>query len=337
VNRIPQQFLDAYTTYAALQPPGAVIDPAGFEDGPENPLKQAVFAAALPSPMFLSARLDAVRPLVESARHRLNPVVEGTRVETASVAPPRIQPAPAPPIVILNPPSPPATQEVVEVPVPVAVPAGIVFLTAPEQKHQERKKEEHKPFATTAAASPAPNLNGRPAAHDPHRPAPPLVPPKKFRSPAEANLFNIVVRDLEQRNYPKSLTDLETWTERFRETDYVDERAYYYMLAYHGLGQPAKVLDFGNTLFQKDVSAAFADPMQVLSVAFVAASDIQQLPRLTRVQSTTAQAAGRVLLASLPVCFVPERKPREMSEADWAKSRADLDALARDVLKRVAH
>jgi len=336
VNRVPQQFLDAYTTYAAVQPPGAVIDPAGFEDAPENPLKQSEFASALPSPAFLSARLDAVRPLVVSARARLNPIVEGTRVDTASLAQPLPQPAPAPPIVILNPPAAPAAPEVVEVPVPVAVPAGIVFLT-PQQQPRQEHSQDHKPLTTAAATGPVPNLNGRVAPHDPpHRPAPPLAPPKKFRSPAETALFNTVVRDLEQRNYPKSLTDLETWTERFRETDYADERAYYYMLAYHGLGQPAKVLDFGGTLFQKDVSVAFADPMQVLSVAFVTASDIQQLPRLTRVQSATAQAAGRVLLAALPVCFVPERKPREMSDADWAKSRADLDALARDVLKRAA-
>jgi hypothetical protein len=339
VNRLPQHFLDAYTTYAAIQPPGGVIDPAGFEDGPEDPLKEAEFASALPSPAFLASTLDAVRPLVVSARQRLNPVVEGTRVDTASVAPPRPQPAPVTPsVVILSPPAPPATQEVVEVPVPVAVPAGIVFLTTPQQQPGEEHKADHKPVTTTAAASPGRNLNARPAPHDPpHRPAPPLAPPKKFRSPAEAGLFNTVVRDLEQRNYPKSVADLDNWTERFRETEYLDERTYYYMLAYHGLGQPAKVLDFGSTLFQKDVSAAFTDPMQVLSAAFVAASDIQQLPRLTRGQSATAQAAGRVLLASLPVCFVPERKPREMSDADWARSRADLDALARDVLKRAAH
>jgi hypothetical protein len=336
VNAIPRQFLDAYTTYAAVQPPGAVIDPSGFDDGPEDPLKQGRFADALPSPLFPAAQLDAVRPMVTAARLRLNPVVEGTRVDTALAAPPRPQPAPvAPPIVIVNPPAPPATQEVVEVPVPVPVPAGIVFVTTPAQPRQDHK--EHKPATTTAAANPPANPIGRPGAHDPHKPSPPLAPPKKFRSPAEAALFNTVVRDLEQRNYPKSLADLETWTDRFHDTDYSDERAYYYMLAYHGLGQPAKVLDFGSTLLQKDVNAAFADPMQVLSIAYVTASNVQHLQRLTRPQTATAQAAGRVLLATLPLCFVPERKPREMSDADWARSRADLDTLARNILRRAAN
>src|SRR5262249_15024151 len=115
INAIPQQFLDAYTTYAAAQAPGDVIDPAGFEDGPDDPLKNAAFAVALPSPAFPASKLDAVRPIVTSARLRLNPVVEGTRVETSSLAPPRPQPAPvAPTIVIVNPPAAPATPETVE-------------------------------------------------------------------------------------------------------------------------------------------------------------------------------------------------------------------------------
>jgi hypothetical protein len=333
---VPRQFLDAYTTYAAARAPGAVIDPAGFEDGPDDPLAEAKFAAALPSPAFLAVRLDAVRPQVISAIRRVNPVVEGTRTETAVAMPPRPQPAAlAPPVVIVNPPAPPAATEVVEVPVPVAVPAGIVFLTAPAAPQKNKPAPVTLPTAVTAATGPT--LHDRPGPHDPPRkPTPPIAPPKKFRGPAEESLFTAVVRDLEQRDYTKSLVDLESWTARFHETDYADERVYYYMLAYHGLDQPAKVLDFSGALFQKDVRAAFADPMQVLSAAYVAASNIQRLPRLTRAQSATARAAGDVLLAALPLCFVPERKPREMSDADWARSRSDLDVLARDTLKRAA-
>jgi hypothetical protein len=39
----------------------------------------------------------------------------------------------------------------------------------------------------------------------------------------------------------------------------------------------------------------------------------------------------------LPVCFTPEHRPQVMSASDWAKSRSDLEALAKDTLERSGH
>src|SRR5206468_513778 len=58
----PQQFLNVNTTYASFTADARVIDPAGFNARPKEPLGAAVFALALPSPAFLASRLEAVRP-----------------------------------------------------------------------------------------------------------------------------------------------------------------------------------------------------------------------------------------------------------------------------------
>ena len=54
--------------------------------------------------------------------------------------------------------------------------------------------------------------------------------------------------------FDKAVADLDRWTQRYHDTDYSDERAYYYMLAYNGLNQPAKVVDTGAPLLLKPVS-----------------------------------------------------------------------------------
>ena len=123
--------------------------------------------------------------------------------------------------------------------------------------------------------------------------------------------------------------------QRYHETEYADERVYYYMLAYNGLNQPAKVVDtWRATDVLKPVSETFEDPMQALSVLYVTVTNFQKLSRPTRDQSATARAAAKELLAILPTCFTAEHRPAVMNAADWAKSRSDLEVIGRETLAR---
>jgi hypothetical protein len=327
-NPLPQQFLDVNTTYAVSQANATAIDPAGFAERPKDPLKSVDFLAALPSPPFIAAKLDAVRPLVNAASLRVKPVVDGVTIETAAhTTAPRPQTAavaPAPLVVVTQPaPAAPADPEVVEVPVPV--PAGIVFVKA--------DAGNRRPATTSAAVSPVATLPG--GRHDKGGRAP--ASGKKFHSPAEATLVNTIVQELDAHAFAKAAVDLDSWTQHFHETDFADERAYYYMLAYNGLNQPVKVMDSSALLVGKPVSAAFDDPLQALSVVYLAAVNYQKLQRPAREQSTVARAAAHQLLEMLPACFTADHKPPVMSAADWAKSRNDLEALARETLSRSGH
>ena len=56
------------------------------------------------------------------------------------------------------------------------------------------------------------------------------------------------------RDSTRRSADLDPWTQRYPDTEYADERSYYYMLAYNGLEQPAKVVDTGAPLLLKPVT-----------------------------------------------------------------------------------
>jgi ferric-dicitrate binding protein FerR (iron transport regulator) len=319
-NKIPAEFLKANTTYAAFEPTVAIIDPSGFEDLPDDPLKDVEFLTALPSPPFTAARLDAVRPLVNAASLRVKPVVEGVAGETAP--PPRPErrpqpmPAPAPIVIVTQAPQPAPAAEVVEVPVPVA--AGVVFVATPPR--ETRRASTPPAPATAHAAAPPPNTRRE----------------KRYRNAAESAIAARVLQLLEKSEHAKAVSELEGWTSHYPETDFADERAYYYMLAFHGLNQPAKVVERGGTIVSRNVADLFDDPMQALSVVYLTTTDFQRVQRPTREQSVAARSAARELLAILPVCFTPERRPDTLTAADWARSRTELETLARDTLSRGA-
>jgi hypothetical protein len=318
-NKIPAEFLKSNTTYAAFQPSAAVLDPAGFDDLPKDPLKDIDFLSALPSPPFLAGRLDDVRPLVNAASLRVKPIVEGVAIEPPPAGRPERRPpptpAPAPLVIVTQAPAPPPPTEVVEVPVPVA--AGVVFVATPPR---ETRTAASRPPAPPHTTSPPPNTQRE----------------KRYRDSAESAQAARIVQLLEKREYPKAISELDAWSSHYSHTDFADERAYYYMLGFHGLNQPAKVVERGGTLVSRNVVELFEDPMQALSVVYLTATDFQRVPRPTREQSVAARSAARELIAILPTCFTPERRPDALTPTDWAKSRTELETLAHDILSRAA-
>jgi hypothetical protein len=320
VNSMPQEFVAANTSYAAFPSNAATIDPEGFTAIPKDPLKDGDFLAALPSPPFDANRLDAVRPLVNATSLRVKPVVEGATIETAAVSrtsrPIIVTPPPAPIVIVTQPAPPPSEPEVIAVPVPVP---SLVFVPSQPPQPQVSKPAPPLPVA---------------AKHD--RTLHPS-PVKRYKGNAESTLVKYIVEDLDARAYTKAAGELDLWTQRFHDTDFADERAYYYMLAYNGLNQPVKVMDSSAALIAKPATAAFEDPMQALSVLYVAATNFQKLPRPNRDQVALGRGAAGQLLTTIPVCFTPERRPLSMSASDWVNSRSEVEHLAREILARTGH
>jgi hypothetical protein len=159
-------------------------------------------------------------------------------------------------------------------------------------------------------------------------------PEKKFRSPGESELFNKVLQDLNGGNHEKALATLDAWTHKYRDSDFADDRSYYYMQVFNALNQPAKVLDTGSPLMAKDLRVSFAEPLQVVGVLYLAALNAQKIATPGKDQTALGRSAAYGLLSYLPVCFTAENRPETISEADWAKARTDLELLARQTLKR---
>ncbi len=161
---------------------------------------------------------------------------------------------------------------------------------------------------------------------------------KKPKNNAEFNIFNDVIKDIQANNSAKAVTDLDTWTQQFPDSDYKDDRLYYYMQAYSKANppQPAKVVEYGSQLMAKDLKATFNDPQQgppvILNVLYLLTASVPSLPNPTPEQMALGEKAAHELLDYLPTFFAAEKKPANTSDQAWAQARSQLETAAKKSL-----
>jgi hypothetical protein len=314
--------LNANTTYAAFQADARVIDPAGFTARPREPLAAAAFALALPSPAFAASRLDATRPVLRAGSTRVTPVLRGvTYRDPGEELPAQPQPQPRAvtaahpvrpqPVIVINQPAP--EPEEVAVPVPYPVIAGLFTVTPPGKAARKT--------ASTTSVPPAAPAAPAPVARQPH---------KKLRDRGEGEIYNLILS--EEDNPGKQLVDLDSWTHRYRDSDFDDDRTVIYMHAYSKTGHPDKVVELGSRLLSRGLANLFTEPAQILSVLYLTTVSADQLPHPNRDQRQAFHAASQELLTYVPIFFAPERKPANLSEADWKTARFYMENTARKVL-----
>ena len=87
----------------------------------------------------------------------------------------------------------------------------------------------------------------------------PAAPEKKPKDQGEYDIYNEVLKDINPAspNFAKALTDLDTWKQKYPESDFKDERLYYYVEAYNGTKQFAKAVDTAAELLSKDPNTIF--------------------------------------------------------------------------------
>jgi hypothetical protein len=161
-------------------------------------------------------------------------------------------------------------------------------------------------------------------------------PQKKVKDQGEYDIYNNVLKDAGAQTWPKLLTDLDTWAQKYPESDYKDDRLYYYIQAYSGGNQPGKELDIAGQLLAKDLNTVFPDPKQVLTVLYMTCVNVQKAPAPTAEQTAAGEKAAHALMDFVPVYFVAANKPAGTSDADWTKTGKDLTTLADGTLRVIA-
>ncbi len=151
--------------------------------------------------------------------------------------------------------------------------------------------------------------------------SPPAAAEKKAKDQGEADIFNEVIKDVSppSPNFAKALTDLDTWKQKYPETEYKDERLYYYVQAYNGTKQFGKVVDTVAELMATDLNKTFKDWRQVLQILFNASANVQQIPSPTPEQLAAGDKAAHALVDY-------DKKPDGMSDADWTTLRSQLQS-----------
>jgi len=165
-------------------------------------------------------------------------------------------------------------------------------------------------------------------------------PEKKPKDTIEYDLINDVIKDLNPAspNPQKAITDLNTWAQKYPESDYKDDRLFYFQQAYASLNpaQNDKVLDYGAQMMAKDLKTEFKDPAQILQVLYRTAAAIQQIPNPAPPQLATGEKAAKDLLVFIPTYFTAANKPAQATDAQWTQARSQLETAANASLIYIA-
>jgi hypothetical protein len=143
--------------------------------------------------------------------------------------------------------------------------------------------------------------------------------------------FNVPVPDL-----GKSIQDLDAWARNYPNSDLANERQYYFVQAYNGLGRPDKVLEAATRPVTAGARAAYRNPEQVMQLLLVTTASLQRLSEPSPQQLATGQTAARQLLDYLPEYFAPQHKPESVNDEAWQLARTQIEGLGKMALARQA-
>jgi hypothetical protein len=159
------------------------------------------------------------------------------------------------------------------------------------------------------------------------------APAQKNYKPGEFDVYSAAAKDVNGNNFAQALKDLDTWTQKFAETDFKTERQFLYVVAYAGAGQFDKAVDAAGPMIAAGVDTIFADPKtgpgEAIRVLFAAATSIVHIPNPTADQLAIADKAAHQLMDY-------NRKPAGVSDADWNNARAQLQGPAKAALLYMA-
>jgi hypothetical protein len=169
-------------------------------------------------------------------------------------------------------------------------------------------------------------------------PATAAPPEKKVKDQGEYDIYNQTLKD--QANPAALLKDLDTWAQKYPESDYKDDRQYYYIAAYNGTNQPAKVLEVGSQLMARDLKKVYSDPkagpQQVLTVLYMVSVNVLKLPTPSAEQMAGGEKAAHALQEFVPNFFTAANKPAGATDAAWTEGRTTMEKVAKDTLMYIA-
>jgi hypothetical protein len=155
---------------------------------------------------------------------------------------------------------------------------------------------------------------------------------KKPKDQGEYDIYNEVLKDINGSSFAKALSDLDTWKQKYADTDYSDERKAFYVQAYAGAGQPAKSVDAAGELLSRDLETIFPGPAgqaTVIRLLYNAAWAISHVPNPTAEQLAVGDKAAHRLLDY-------DKQLPGASAEQWAQARADMKEKATAALMYIA-
>lgn len=149
---------------------------------------------------------------------------------------------------------------------------------------------------------------------------------KQVKDTGEYDIFNDVVKDSQANppNAKKFLADLDTWTQKYPNTDFKDRRTMYYVQAYAADNQAGKALDAAKPLIDAGLTGmkeGLDDDNIILQALFLTshiAGAAAAAGTATPDELETGQKASQMLLEFGKAFFAPEKKRADMTADQWA-------------------
>lgn len=175
-------------------------------------------------------------------------------------------------------------------------------------------------------------------------PGQPAQKQKAVKDAGEYDIYNEVIKDTNPMNAKKLLTDLDTWTQKYPTTDFKEERTYYYLQAYAGTNQPAKVLEVSKELMTDGLDTLKKDlgsintgwVLQTLFLTSRNAAILAATGQPTPDQLDQGTKAAHMLADYGKEYFVAANKPATLTDANWAQGLKQVEDEANGTLLQLA-
>ena len=148
---------------------------------------------------------------------------------------------------------------------------------------------------------------------------------QEWKDHAEYDLYMAITKEA---NAEARLKLLDHWKEKYAATDYALLRLQTYLATYQQLGRTADILSTARTMLE-------SQPKDIRILSTVAYFTTI-LPKPAADDLAAGEKAAQGVVGLLDAEFTPDKKPANVSEADWKKSRTATEAMAHRTLGWVA-
>jgi len=166
---------------------------------------------------------------------------------------------------------------------------------------------------------------------------------KAVKDTGEYDIYNEVIKDSTQPNAAKKfLTDLDTWTQKYAETDFKDVRMMYYVQAYAANNEAGKAIDAAKPLVDKGIDGlkeGLDNDGSILNLLFLtsrASAALAATGNPTPDELATGTKAAQLLADFGKAYFTPEKKPAQMSADQWAAGLKQIEDQAQGTQFQIA-
>jgi len=154
---------------------------------------------------------------------------------------------------------------------------------------------------------------------------------KNWKDRAEYDLYV----KISQTTDPKQRLELlNTWTDKYPQTDYSQERNQYYMVTLAQLAGTDP--NARKQLIDKAEEVLKTDPNNFTALAYITTWGPQLAGTPTPDQLSEIESAAHTMLDNIDKQFAPDKKPANLSADQWSQAKVVATALAHNTLAWVA-